>query len=529
MNLDTFVHNLHFEPDLCRPPGKEVDWEDAPLKYKLYPGLPAFPLPYPSRRTRAGEVLRAPSPSLEGLGTLLWYGYGVSRFGQSVWEGASPGERDEGMWSIRRFVPSGGGLYPCELYAYLKLEEIPHGVYHYDAAHHRLVLLREGDFDDYVGRALGDRSPLPGFFGTLFVSVVFRKNYFKYYDFAYRLQGLDAGALLGQLLTGAERLGFAAELRYRYLDRAVHHLIGIKEEEESVYAVLPLSAHPAPPSREREGESRGETATGLCRELPPLNHVTYNRCRKELGYPELTRMNEASRMETFVPLDRMGEASDLPEGELVELPTARRASFDWEEACRHRHSPGMGFTLRRRLKATELALLLREACQGFTREGDRGTEGRSHQTERPPVDLYGCMYGVEGIPDGAYRYDTRLHVLVRIRSGDQRAELQRGMALDNVNLCQVPLVFHPSGDLRHSLSRYGYRGYRIQQMEAGILLQRLLLSASASGMNGHPLLGYDSAQADRLYALPGRGQTSLIQVPVGFSRPRAQLEGSLHP
>ena len=40
--------------------------------------------------------------------------------------------------SLRRFVPSGGALYPNELYVYLKLEDIPMGIYHYDVAHHRL-------------------------------------------------------------------------------------------------------------------------------------------------------------------------------------------------------------------------------------------------------------------------------------------------------------------------------------------------------------------------------------------------------
>jgi hypothetical protein len=36
----------------------------------------------------------------------------------------------------RRFVPSGEALYPSELYIYLKTEDLPSGVYHYDVAHH---------------------------------------------------------------------------------------------------------------------------------------------------------------------------------------------------------------------------------------------------------------------------------------------------------------------------------------------------------------------------------------------------------
>ena len=146
------------------------------------------------------------------------------------------------MQSKRRFVPSGGALYPNELYVYLKIENLPAGVYHYDVAHHRLVLLREGNFDSYISRALGNRCDISACFGTVFVSTMFWKNFFKYNNFAYRLQGLDAGVLIGQLLEVAKCFGFASGVYFQFLDRAINHLLGLSEQEESVYAVIPLSA-----------------------------------------------------------------------------------------------------------------------------------------------------------------------------------------------------------------------------------------------------------------------------------------------
>jgi len=71
------------------------------------------------------------------------------------------------MQSYRRFAPSGGGLYPNELYVYLKIEDLPTGVYHYDVAHHRLVLLREGNYDSYIDSALGNRFDVSTCFGTV--------------------------------------------------------------------------------------------------------------------------------------------------------------------------------------------------------------------------------------------------------------------------------------------------------------------------------------------------------------------------
>src|SRR5690348_8854231 len=120
------------------------------------------------------------------------------------------------MQSYRRFVPSGGALYPNELYVYLKLQDLPAGVYHYDVAHHRLVLLRGGGFDSYLARALGNRCDLPACFGAVIISTMFWKNFYKYNNFAYRLQGLDAGVLIGQLLEAAKRFGFTSGVYFQF-------------------------------------------------------------------------------------------------------------------------------------------------------------------------------------------------------------------------------------------------------------------------------------------------------------------------
>jgi len=100
--------------------------------------------------------------------------------------------------------------------------------------------------------------------------------------------------------------------------------------------------------------------------------------------------------------------------------------------------------------------------------------------------------------------------------------------MDNVNLFQVPLCFHLVGDKDHYIGKMGLRGYRIQQMEAGMIVQRLLLTAGALGLGGHPLLGFDAKSCDELYQIDSKEKTSLIQIPVGPYRPRAWVKGSLH-
>ena len=188
MELETFLHHLHFDTEKIFPPDWQVDWEDAPLPYKLYRGLPEIPLtadvPLTLKRREANL-----KPSLEELGHFLWYVYGLTQYSQSALNEETKEKAVSFAQSVRRFVPSGGALYPNELYVYVKLEDAPKGIYHYDVAHHRLILLREGNYDSYLSRSLGNSCDISDCFCTVFVSTVFWKNFYKYNNFSYRLKG----------------------------------------------------------------------------------------------------------------------------------------------------------------------------------------------------------------------------------------------------------------------------------------------------------------------------------------------------
>ncbi len=523
MSLETFLHNLQFDTDKVRPMDWEVDWEDAPLTYKLYRGLPVIPFAPEIPLTLEGRVAFA-TPDIRGIGHFLWYVFGLTQLSQSVFASDSSEEAAGVMQSFRRFVPSGGGLYPSELYVYLKMENSPNGVYHYDVAHHRLVLLREGDFDSYLVRALGNRCDISSCFGTVFVSTMFWKNFYKYNNLAYRLQGLDAGVLIGQLLEVAKRFGFETGVYFQFLDRAVNHLLGLSEHAESVYAVIPLSVDPAITWFANGNDEDGiVSATELRRELITVKHDYYVQSKTIREYPMLIKINEASLLESSRSFRQLGgKKHENGKGSPVVLPHVERLSGDFALVCRKRYSPDMDFVLGK-VSQLQLATLLQESTASYSYRND--LDG-AHEEACSRVSLYGCLYSVDGIPDGAYHYDSAAHVLRLLRPGDHRYLLQNGMSMDNVNLFQVPLCLHVTGDKNH-LETMGYRGYRIQQMEAGMLVQRLLLAASAIGMGGHPLLGYDANSCDEIYRIAQQGKTSLIQIPVGPYRPRARLEGSL--
>ncbi|MDP4103663.1 MAG: SagB family peptide dehydrogenase [Bacillota bacterium] len=522
MKLDTFLSNLHFDVEKALPQNWKVDWGDAPLPYKLYRDLPEIPLSPKASFSLEGRVATL-KPNLADISQFLWYVYGLTQYAQTVFPGMITDGKSSYMGqSMRRFVPSGGALYPNELYIYLKLADIPEGIYHYSAAHHNIVLLREGNFDSYLSRSLGKDINITECFGTLFVSTVFWKNFYKYHNFSYRLQGLDAGAVLGQALAVADQMDISTRVCYQFLDRPINHLLGLYEQEESVYAVIPLAKQPVIC---HDGKDTSISSASLCEELPVLKHTVYQRSKNIIDYPMLKKLNEAAMFEftdSFVKLGKAKHYQNVISMETIMLPYTEPLKYDFDLVCRERHSPDLDFQLGK-ISQTHLATLLKETLS-FVYNNDL-----VESDERPEnrVSLYGCFSNVESIPIGAYSYEENTHALKRISSGDYREYLQNGLTMDNVNLFQVPMCFHIVGDKDFNIGKIGYRGYRIQQMEAGIVLQRLLLTAGALGLGGHPLLGYDVKSCDELYQLNPKQKTCLIQIPVGPYRPRAWLKGSL--
>jgi SagB-type dehydrogenase family enzyme len=517
MDLETFLHHLHFDTDKASPPGWEVDWEDAPLPYKLYRGLPAFSLCHDAPLAFEKKDLPA-EPTLRKISHFLWLVYGLSEISQSEFP------TEEGLelqQNFRRFVPSGGALYPSELYVYLKMDGLPAGVYHYDAARHCLVLLREGHYDSYIARALGERCDLSSCFGTVFVSAMFWKNFYKYNNFSYRLQGLDAGVLIGQLLEVSKVFGFSSGVYFQYLDRAVNHLLGLDEKEESVYAVIPLSVEPTSWSCAGKADL---TAADLCRELPEIQTSHFTKSRRIKPYPMLTQMNGASMWESSKYFRRM-KASEIKSAgsQSVALPRINQRSYDLVSLCQKRFSPDKDFVLGK-MTLAELAELLQHATVMYQYRNDLDDLYGNGGTR---LTIFGCFVNVEGLQDGTYAYNGTEHSLEKINLGDCRLLLQSGLRAGNVNMFQVPLCFHIAGNRDHLIQELGYRGYRIQQMEAGMLTQRLLMAASALELGGHPLLGFDVNIADRLNELHVQNKTSLIQIPVGHYRSRAWLRGRI--
>lgn len=142
-----------------------------------------------------------------------------------------------------RTVPSGGALFPLELYVVVRaVEGLAPGLYHYDPEDHTLDALRTGEDG---GRASGELAShlVQGDLAreaaaAVVVSAVFFRSTFKYGDRGYRFVLLEAGHVGQNVLLTAGGLGLAATPVGGFMDRDVDRWLGLDGIDESVVYLL---------------------------------------------------------------------------------------------------------------------------------------------------------------------------------------------------------------------------------------------------------------------------------------------------
>ncbi|GAA5020351.1 hypothetical protein GCM10025734_74560 [Kitasatospora paranensis] len=283
---------------------------DEPLKFKIYRGRPRRPL-----TGRVPRTLTAVEAFDEvALSTLLHYGYGISRQEFDT----------NGTWPYHRMVASARCLFGVQLYVCLA-----DGVHHYDAAHHGLVHLRDGDHRALLARATGSAGALPE--AVLVLSAMFSKTAYIYRDYAYRLCTQEAGLLAGNLDLVARSMGLRALLHHQFVDEPVNRLLGLDSDEEPALLVLPL--HPAGADLRREPVAT--TAAALASTIDPIDPpVVRSGLQVAPACPRLTEVNRASlRTDTTAFATAEPAAPGGSGTEPLPLPAAEPRRWTWRRCC----------------------------------------------------------------------------------------------------------------------------------------------------------------------------------------------------
>lgn len=426
-----------------------------------------------------------PPLDLPRLGALLFFSAGVTKVK------TYPG----GARVDFRAAPSTGALYQTEVYLVAgAVGGLAPGVYHFGPGDFALRRLREGDFRGALALAAAD-DRLAVQPATVILSAIFWRNTWKYQARGYRHLFWDSGTLLSHLLAAAQALRVPARLVTGFVDGDVNALLGLEADKEAALVLVPLGGAaapaPAPP-----------VVAPLRPEVIPLSS-------SEADYPRLRQAYEDSCLESEAEVvdwrERSADAvtppppAPRPVGLPAPRPFAGRPlgeTIEKRGSTREFSSEPIG--------AEELSSVLYHATRGIPADVPDGM-----------VELYVTVHAVSGVEPGAYVYRRQPHALEPLKSGDFRAESAFLCLEQPLGGASSATVFFLA-DLGRVLERLGNRGYRLANLEAGLIGGRLYLGAYAQRFGASGLTFYDRRVVD-FFSPRAAGRDALFVTALGRS------------
>ena len=174
--------------------------------------LPATKLPPPEFsgstlgellcKRRSTQTFASKAITLQQLATILYAAYGVTKR-MPLKNGVAE--------QLFRTAPSGGGLFPLDLYAAVhRVDGLPEAIYYYDSLEHSLVRVYDASPTAVLAEACIYPSAVLTSSVTLLLSASFWRTRFKYRLRAYRFTVLEAGHVAQNALLAAVSIGLGA-------------------------------------------------------------------------------------------------------------------------------------------------------------------------------------------------------------------------------------------------------------------------------------------------------------------------------
>jgi len=480
-----------------------LDFANQPLPFKIYPSLDPSRLPGEMRQTGvaalsavAGSIAveTTASPDLKAVAQLLYLSAGITR--QRKYSGGE---------IYFRAAACTGALYEVELYLVSgDLADLPAGVYHFAPAEFGLRQLRAGDYRGVLLEATGGETSIAHAPLTIVCTCTYWRNAWKYQARTYRHFGWDNGTLLANLLAVATALGLPAKVVCGFMDATVNRLLDVDSQREVAFSLVALGhVSPIPPQSPAK--------------ISPLGLETVPLSRNEVDYPLMREMHAASSLHSTEEVAAWRGLTPLasfppPAGSIFSLqpPSDVEMPRDPIEQVILRRGSSRRFE-RTPISLSQLSTILDRASRGVPADFLDPLGAQLNH-------LYLIVHAVEGLEPGAYVFHRDRGLLEFLKPGNFRDQagylgLEQQLPAD----AAVDIFF--LADLRPILQRFGNRGYRAVQLEAGILGGKLYLAAYAQRLGATGLTFYDD-DVIRFFSPHAENKSAIFLVAVGNSAKR---------
>ena len=137
------------------------------------------------------------------------------------------------------------------------------------------------------------------------------------------------------------------------------------------------------------------------------------------------------------------------------------------------------------------------------------------------IDTYLIVNAAEGIAPGAYYYSPAKATLELLQEGEFREEAGH-LCFEQALGADASAVAYFMADLDSILSRFGNRGYRTAQLEAGIIGGRMYLATHSMGLGATGMTFYDDA-VTAFFSPHAAGKSLMFLVGLGKTHERNQV------
>ena len=479
-----------------------LDWANKPSPFKIYPNIDPVPLPRSLVQTLApalgvvaatgtpvDEVKR---PDVAMLASVLYYSSGVTK--HKTYAGGE---------LYFRAAACAGALYPTEVYVVCAgIEGLDSGVYHFNPGDFALRRLREGDLRGVLACASGGETSVSSAPITLVFTSISWRSTWKYRDRAYRYHFWDNGMIAANALAMAAAHRLRAQIVMGFAESDVNRLIGIDGQQELALSLLTL------------GQS--EQALPDCAEieqLPALDFDVVPISDSPVDYPSIREAHSATSLTGREDArewrsGRVDSRRPKIEGEPIELKAMGDEEIPAEpiEDVIQRRASTRRFA-RKSMPFTEVSTILDRAMRGIPADFLAGETGELN-------DIYAIVNRVEGLAPGTYFVRREDHSMELLRPGEfseKAAYLTLGQDLGG----DASLTLFFMADLGSVMDAYGPRGYRLAQMEAGVIGGKIYLSSYALKRGATGLTFYDD-DVTGFFSPHATGKSCMLVVSVGI-------------
>ncbi len=477
-----------------------LDWANRPQPFKIYPNIEPFPLPrdVPQTGVAALSSISEPLPSsgadsvpdVQDLARILYFSAGITKQRKS-----------QGGEIYFRAAACTGALYEIELYVVTSdLPGLDAGVYHFNPADVSLRLLRKGDFLGNLANTTAMEPAVAHAPATIICTGTYWRNAWKYQARTYRHFGWDNGTLLANMLAVSAASGLPAEIALGFVDAEVNRLLGLDTRREVSLCLVPIG-------------HRSESSLLTPTEAPALGLATIPLSQREVEYPAMLEMHAASSLESEEevaqwPGKQLLLASPTPAGEEVQLqslPEEEQSKDSIEQVILRRGST-RSFDKTASITLAQLSTIF-----------DCATRGLPADFIKPPGtqlnDLYLIVHSVEGLKPGAYFFRRERNTLELLKEGEFRADAYH-LGLEQQLPAEACVDIFFLADLNRVLERFGNRGYRAVQLEAGAIGGRMYLATYAQRLGATGLTFFDD-DVTNFFSPHAKGKSAVFLLAIG--------------